>query len=232
MPQEFIQWCDICWQDDVKTEAELNTIGVVIGGAKTPQPRTLLLCQEHTDEWLKPLTQLLHDYGVPLDPPRPGAKRPKAERATEESVSAGPAGNQLVRTQLMLEQNGTRKGKPPKGPRGLQCLWCPLSYSHNSSSGAGRHLRTSHGYDGITEAFGGLCPVCGEGDYTQMLSHTNKAHPELDFKSASDPFIWARDNGDPYGVYAAKLIQKPSLDPEKAWREQRDRENRERNHGN
>src|SRR4051794_24372051 len=120
MPQQFIQWCDICWQDDVKTEAELHTIGVAIGAAKVPPARTLLLCEEHVDEWLKPLIQLLHDFGGPLEPPR-GGKRPKAEGVTEP-VSAGPSGNQLVRTQLMLEQNGTRKGQQPKGPRGLQCL--------------------------------------------------------------------------------------------------------------
>lgn len=224
MPLQFIQWCDPCFKNDIKTEAVHSTVGIAIDSTRVPHPKTVLLCDAHIDEYLKPLKALIDDFGVALDSPKQGGKRPKVEAATEPPVSAGPGGSQLIRTQLMLEQNGTRKGQQPKKPRGLQCLWCPLNYSVGSSSGAGRHLRTSHGYDGISEAFGGRCPVCGEGDYSQMLSHASKQHPEMGFKSASDPFIWARDNGDPYGVYAAKLEQKPSLDPKEEWERYRERE--------
>lgn len=223
MPQEIIEWCDPCYAQDIKTQGTAQNIGVQVGAAR-PTIRTLLLCPNHVDELLKPLTQLLDEYGTPVEVPTPGAKRPKDSGVR---VSAAPPSAQTL-THYQL--SGIRKGREPAGGRPNQCLWCPLSYTAASTGGFGRHVRVAHGFDGLGEAFGGPCPVCGEGPYLQILNHCNRAHKDMGFIAVAQPYLWARDNGDPHGVYAAKLEQKGSLDPAEEFQRMRELETRKTAH--
>lgn len=76
------------------------------------------------------------------------------------------------------------------------CLWCDT----NTTWGAwGGHLREVHGFSGIKEALGNQCPACGE-KLAGLSVHITRGHDE--FAMVTDAFFWARDNGDPYGVWA------------------------------
>lgn len=217
MAREIVIWCDACLNEDVRTPAVEHSAGLDIALVKPVATQTVALCTDHTDQLLKPLAAILEEFGSPI----------------EVEASPPPTGRRKVSTtgrqdpEMMASQNanGTRKGKPPaSGVRGSDCLWCDLSYTSGSGGGFQRHLKVVHGFEGFHEAFGGPCPVCGEGPYTQMLAHVSKSHPEMGFTSAVQPFMWARDNGDPHGIYAATLARKGSLDPDQAWEETRARE--------
>lgn len=211
MAREIVLLCDPCLGQDIRTEGQEWTLGVREGVTGEVKPKVLALCTDHLDQLVKPVAALLDEFGEnPEGIARPRGRQGKIEAAT-----------------LAMQ---TRKGRPPANGREdhlNQCLWCELTYSGNAG-GFGRHLRVVHGYAGLTEAFGGLCPVCGEGPFQQMMSHMNKAHAEMGFKVLSQPFTWARDNGDPHGVYAAKLTQEPSLNPEEEWQKTRQAEDRTR----
>ena len=108
------------------------------------------------------------------------------------AASGGPAA-----TAAMHQTSGIRHGRTPKGSRDLQCLWCPLTYTQ---SGFGPHLK-AHGFDGMVDGLGDQCPVCGTAGFKILSIHTGKEH---DMPVVTDAFLWARDHGDPYGVYAAR----------------------------
>lgn len=212
MAKEIVTWCDACMAEDQHSPG--HTVVIAVDG----KPQSVDLCTSHDDQLVKPLRVLMEEFGAPVE--LPAQSRPK----TGAKVSPGTAGNQHERNVLMHQQTGVRKGKPPAGDRSNQCLWCPLTYSGSASSGFGRHLRVVHGFDGLREAFGGICPVCGEGPYEMMGAHVQRSHKDMGFESASAPYTWARDNGDPHGVYAAKLVQPPSLDPKEEWERTRRQE--------
>lgn len=222
MARDIVIWCDPCLAEDVRTPAMESVVALTLGEIKSPLPRVLATCEAHADQYLKPLAALLEEFGSPVEVPEQAGRGGK-KRSQQVSIPAGPSGPQQDRTLFMLEQNGSRKGKPPTGPRGNQCLWCPLSYS-NDGGGFSRHLKVAHGFNGMKEAFGGVCPVCGEGQYELMGAHTKKAHAELGFATIPEAFLWARDNGDPHGVYAEILERKGSLDPKEEWEKTREKE--------
>lgn len=220
MAREIVVLCDPCLAEDVRTAAVESTVAVEIGAVKpNAKLKALALCERHQTELLKPLADVLNEFGVAVDgspkapAPLDGERRSgRGGRVTAEELAANAAAT------------GKRKGRQPTGERLAQCLWCELAYTAKSGSGFMRHLRVNHGFHGFVEAFGGLCPLCGEGPYDLMLAHVQKTHPEFGFIVVSQPFLWARDNGDPYGQYAERVERKGSLDPEKAWQDLRAKE--------
>lgn len=208
MPSQIIQWCDPCYAEDVKTEGEPVAISF---GINSPTV-TILLCAQHVEELIKPVAELVSEYGEPVD------ATPTPRGSAGGRITVGQSGR---RDPAFLTKTRTRQGRQPVGGRANDCLWCELSYAGGSTSGFARHLRVAHGFANLTEAFGGPCPICGEGPYELMSAHVKRKHSEFGFEAVAQPFIWARDNGDPHGVYAAKLQQKPSLDPEEAWEQAR-----------
>jgi hypothetical protein len=58
-----------------------------------------------------------------------------------------------------------------------------------------------HGFKGVAEALGDVCPMCGKADIQMLGGHAVRAHAEDGMKTATQLFIWARDNGDPFGIY-------------------------------
>lgn len=221
MAREIVVWCDLCLAQDIRTAAIEHTVGLALGMVQPVASKTLAMCGPHTDEILKPLADALEEFGAEIEMDTAPRKRTSSGKSLP--AQGGTTHERQERLRMMAEQTGTRKGRPPANGRPNQCLWCSLAYS-TSASGFGRHLRVAHGYDGLREAFGGVCPICGKGQYEQMMSHVNKSHPEFGFVAIAEPFIWARDNGDPHGVYAAKLVQKPSLDPEEEFEKTRKKE--------
>lgn len=107
-----------------------------------------------------------------------------------------------------------RRGKGKGTDRGLACIWCPADFSANTSSGYMNHIRTIHGYGSAIDAFGTMCPICGDSGLRMMMAHVKKRHPDRGFTHTSQAVLWAKDNGDPFGVYAATLNRVPSLTPE------------------
>jgi len=182
--REIVTWCDPCMGRDERTPGREET--VALGG----KPRVLALCGPHRDEYVKPLEALLEEFGAPVEGAAPkGSKR-------------APQGGE--KTLLDFAANGTRKGRQPEGDRGAKCLWCPLTYA-GDGSGLIRHLEATHGLPrSIKMVFGnGACPVCGKA--VQLLgSHQTRVHPELG-ESVTAAYLWAKDNGDPYGRYAEVL---------------------------
>jgi hypothetical protein len=192
-------WCDRCGKKGTRTPGD-TTPPVAIGSGA---PQTLDLCEPCKEQLLGEIAALLEEFGVGLG---------DDDEKGRQDVAA-------------LAKHQKRRGRAPVGDT-QDCLWCELTYSIKAG-GFARHLRVAHGFDGTKEAFGGPCPICGEGPYELMLSHTQKTHPEFGFTGVAQPFMWARDNGDPYGVHAAKLEQKGSLDPNEEWNRVREIERAE-----
>jgi hypothetical protein len=91
--------------------------------------------------------------------------------------------------------------KPTEAGDGrAMCIWCWKSYSVSTSLRA--HLREDHGFKDVAEAFGPKCPVCPM-MAKRLGSHVTKSHPE--FAHISAAFVWAKENGDPQGAFAARL---------------------------
>jgi hypothetical protein len=108
----------------------------------------------------------------------------------------------------------TTRRRSPSKDKGAPCMWCDQDFSAKGGSGYMRHIKVYHGFASAVEAFGTTCPICGEEDLQMMMAHINHHHPELGFGHTSQAVEWAKDHGDPYGVYAATLHRKPSLAPE------------------
>ncbi|MEV8373028.1 hypothetical protein AB0P21_09840 [Kribbella sp. NPDC056861] len=114
--------------------------------------------------------------------------------------------NSAQHNAMVAAATGSRKGrKPTEGAhRRHQCLWCVLDYA--ASSAFTKHLKDLHGFDSSADAFGRVCPVCAQTDIEMMGGHASRSHADI-ASTASELFVWARENGDPYGIYAERLAQ-------------------------
>lgn len=198
MAREIVTWCDPCLAQDERSPGREMVVRV------ENITRVMAMCGPHEDQYLKPLAALLEEYGVPAE----------AQPAPAPAKPAGAAQQRATALLTAAQVTGTRKGKTP-AERGAHCLWCSLTYS-SDGGGLGRHVRTIHGYDGVKEAYGRLCPLCGE-SYDILQAHLRKSHEEFGFGHLSQAFLWAKDNGDPFGAYEAAVNRQPSLDPEEEY---------------
>lgn len=114
-----------------------------------------------------------------------------------------------ISTPVVQRRSGAKHGHE----RGAQCVWCPLDFSANSGSGYMHHIKVVHGFAKAVEAFGTVCPICGQNNLRMMMSHIKRKHAEYGFTHTSQAVHWAKEHGDPWGVYAAALASKPSLTP-------------------
>lgn len=122
----------------------------------------------------------------------------------------------VIREFGMVVESAGRNPKPTGGGKPalptLQrdgrtlCIWCPGDYSWGAWGG---HIRTAHGFAGVREALGKMCPACGE-EFPGLSVHITRGHDE--FAMVTDAFFWARDNSDPYGVWAKVSAAAPRLD--------------------
>lgn len=118
-------------------------------------------------------------------------------------------------------QAGRRRAPTDKG---APCVWCDVNYSATSGSGYMRHLKVAHGFASAIEAFGTTCAICGDSDVRMMMAHMNNHHAEYGFTHTAQAIDWAKNNGDPHGVYFSCSTRKPSLNPTRAWEAQRAKE--------
>lgn len=156
------------------------------------------------------------DFVPRHDPPVPGIIRTFAldggkPKNTDlcDQCNSGPTCLTLDELRAVLRESGVvvmaAAGKNPQPGRASQprmsegrtlCIWCPGDYAWGAWGG---HLRTAHGLGGVKEALGKMCPACGE-EFDGLSVHITRGHDE--FPMVTDAFFWARDNGDPYGVWA------------------------------
>jgi hypothetical protein len=109
---------------------------------------------------------------------------------------------------------GRRPGRQRSVSGSVQCLWCDKDYSDSSSSGLMAHLKATHGYVNAVDAFGTFCAVCGQQNVLMMMAHVNKHHPEYGFTHTAQTIQWAKENGDPHGVYTAIMNHPPGTPKE------------------
>lgn len=191
MAKEIVTWCDPCLAQDMRTPS--RQYGPFLG-------KTIDLCDPHAEEFVKPLQALVEEFGAPVELTLAKGRHPSAR--------VSPQGAQA--TLLSFGETGIRKGrKPPEAGRQWKCLWCPMDYA--ADSGFRAHLASLHGLAQGLAVFSSVpCPLCGI-ELHSLGSHITRGHTDLGFRNVTEAFIWARDNGDPHGSYAALLAKAPVL---------------------
>ena len=140
--------------------------------------RILALCEECEVELYKPLADVVEEFGI-----REDGVPPRRRRSSSTTVATVPT------TTLVASKT-------------TACLVCgePVSTSHKSA--LTDHLKRLH-RTSVNEVYGLTCPVCGTDDVT-VGPHAARSHLDLGIHGAADAFDWARANGDPFGVVAAR----------------------------
>lgn len=204
-------WCDAHSAREEKVPG--STFTVALGGKN----RVIDLCETCEKELISPLAQLLDEFGAP-----PEVDTASPAPAPKKRVKASPSGQRHEQIMLTASVTGIRHGRTPDGPRDAQCLWCPMDYA--GGSGFLRHLKVVHGFQGLGEALGTTCPVCGKEGMQALGAHLVRAHKDLNFAHPTQAFVWAKEHGDPHGALAAALQRQGSLIPEEEWTKRRERE--------
>jgi hypothetical protein len=194
MAQELIirSWCDnqagegtlladgLAHPHGERVPAEERIVGV-----DYPVWRKLDLCDPCNEQIPRArLRELAAEFGRPLEQVQKGKPAAGALAAIER-----------------FQKSGQRNGRKPSGDRAIQCIWCPLPYA---GTGFLKHVRDAHGFKDQTDAWGRTCPVCGKEGIDMLGTHAGRKHADIGTHT-SDLFVWARDNGDPFGVYAERL---------------------------
>jgi len=191
------RWCDgvkLSGTNDWALRHEIQTApGTVrIHGLDGKPAKSVDLCDPcDNDMTLAELRICLREFGVT---PEAGKK---GKPVDQPRLTAGSGGG-VATLAINNARSGQRHGRPPSSPRTESCLWCPLDYTHSGFAG---HAKKHHGFANIVDALGTRCPVCGVDGFQMLSSHVGRAH---DYKSVTAAFMWARDNGDPHGVYAER----------------------------
>lgn len=141
-------------------------------------PLEIDLCAECVASMILPLQELLDKVGQVPEQPSPVATGRRRSRVP----------------------TGARHGKVPNGARDKVCLYDGMSYA--SDSGLKQHLNSQHGVNLLGDMYGDQCPLCGDGPYPNIGAHTGAAHG----LSRAGAFAAAFDDGDPYGVVAARSV--------------------------
>lgn len=192
MARSIVIHCDRHLASEVEIRAQ-EELTIAIG---KKAPRIVAPCPECFTEVFKTALEWIEEYGVPVTQAGP------AMSGTKPAPGSKP-GSPSLDSLIKGAESGVRRGKPPApGSVRYWCIWCPLDFVRASFAG---HVRV-HGFESQADAWGEKCPVCGEVPNAQNLGyHAVKQHPEHSFTNASDLFIWARDNGDPHGIYAERV---------------------------
>lgn len=122
------------------------------------------------------LMAMIEEHGVELKP-----EELKAQ--SKKKPTSGP------------EKNPGRSGTA--GEKSELCLWCPWT---GSMGGLGQHIKL-HGFRGLREAYGIVCPVC-QVEHKVLGIHAVKEH---ELHSVSELFEKARELRDPHGVVAERI---------------------------
>lgn len=89
----------------------------------------------------------------------------------------------------------------PEG--GAGCLYCP--FISKTEGALAQHLRNIHGFSGIKDSYGIVCPLCKEDMHVPAL-HAKNRHGIQGFVAL---YTQAEEQGDPHGVVAEARARKP-----------------------
>lgn len=102
------------------------------------------------------------------------------------------------------------KAKAPTKPKSVSpsdrpgnrfCLVCPET--RTSNSGILNHMQDEHGFPhSVPKIYGNVCPIDGE-IQDGLARHVGQIHKE--FAHITEAFVWAKENGDPHGIVAARI---------------------------
>jgi len=176
----ILSWCDVCQDEDTRTEGESYTLG--IGNGKLLE---LELCERHAKP-VREVIALLSDHGKPPSDalPAPGKRGPYKKR----EARATP-------TSAVTQERGSEDHPLP-------CLLCNETYAARGKYE--RHLFKDHQIPvrpgkGLQVLFGTRCPECGN-EFTSLRAlsiHLTAEHKVYGHIS------YAMDNSaDPHGVVA------------------------------
>jgi len=180
MARQIVTLCDVCLGEDARTEG--RTVEVTLDG----KSRTVELCETHEAQLLKPLADVLAEFGA-----KAGAGTSHVVRTPRRRTA--DAGEPVIR----------RGKEPASGERDLECLACGASYA--SAAGLAGHYAAAHGQPARTTlsvVFGDRCPLCGVTTAAKRLGrHTGGVHG----LSMAQAFSEARSAGDGFGVVAERV---------------------------
>lgn len=90
---------------------------------------------------------------------------------------------------------------PSERPGNRVCLVCPAT--RTSNTGILNHMQDAHGFPhSIPKIYGNVCPLDGE-IQDGLARHVGQLHKE--FAHITEAFVWAKENGDPHGIVAARI---------------------------
>lgn len=151
MPKELVvnAWCDPCFREGERVEAEEVT--VALGHLGNMKPQVMLLCERHRKEHYDPLLTLLEEFGQASDKAKKAGSIPKAEGGDPGNSPCPQCGHvapnrsalghharsahQMTITELLDE------------PVRFICKHCPSGPGTGYGSGTGfsAHRRAAHG---------------------------------------------------------------------------------------
>ena len=150
-----LSWCDVCDDDDVRTEGDTYTLAIANG-----QLLDVELCKEHATPVLE-VIELLKNFGkkgdVPLMPPPPKRAAPLAKARTPR----GPYGPRTIGAPFpSSEDDGMNKNVQ-------HCIACNVAFASRGPYDS--HMEKEHGLTGsFQEVYGKRCPECGRDDFSTM----------------------------------------------------------------
>jgi len=169
-----LSWCDVCQDEDTRTEGTSYTLG--IGNGKLLE---LELCDRHAKP-VEEVIELLAEHGKPPtdELPLPSKRGPykKRQPSTAPQAAASPLAT-ATRRRPPLATVDPRSDEA--AARNVSfCLICAVGYG--SSFGLNTHLKQEHDLAPATQTqvLGTVCPACGEDcDNVRALSnHATKEH--------------------------------------------------------
>jgi hypothetical protein len=149
-----MSWCDVCDDDDVRTEGETYTLAIGNG-----QLLDVELCQEHATPVLE-VIELLKNFGKKGD--APALPRPPKRAGTVASVRGPyrPRGQGHAHVVPSTEDNGDNRNMQ-------HCILCNLGFLSRGPYDS--HMNKEHGLTGsFAEVYGKQCPECGRDDFSSM----------------------------------------------------------------
>lgn len=189
----ILAWCDVCQEEDVRTEGTSYTLG--IGNGRLLEVE---LCTRHGKP-VEQVMELLAAHGKqPSDElPAPGKRGPykKQPQAVVSVATGGRRRSPLTKIDPRSDEAASRNA--------MFCVLCAVGFG--SDYGYRRHLADEHDLTsapGQTEIYGGVCPACGEdtGHLRALSNHATNVH---DMAGPVGRLFALNAKEDKYGVVAA-----------------------------
>jgi uncharacterized C2H2 Zn-finger protein len=162
----ILSWCDVCDDEDVRTEGDTYTLAIGNG-----QLLDIEVCDKHAVPVLK-VIELLKNYGKKGDTPTLPTPPKRAGTVASVRGARGPYGPRGVGQPFpSKEDDGNNKNVQ-------HCIACNLAFSSRGPYDS--HMNKEHGLTGsFAEVYGKRCPECGRDDFSSMRNmsiHLSTVH--------------------------------------------------------